>query len=188
MAYEKELGARSNNQCEMCGATENLTSVLVAPKEGKSSDHYAFLCTTCSDQVSGKAERNLNHLRCLNDAIWNENEAVKVLSYRLLSEIKEESWANDLLEMMYMEEDTLEWAKEGMEDEFALKHFDCNGIQIKTGDTVTLIKDLDVKGTTFVAKRGTAVRNIRVNHDDANLIEGKVNGQTIYILTQYVKK
>ena len=40
----------------------------------------------------------------------------------------------------------------------------------------------------MVAKRGTAVRNIRVVHDNPELIEGKVNGQTIYILTQYVKK
>jgi protein PhnA len=55
------------------------------------------------------------------------------------------------------------------------------------GDSVVLIKDLKVKGSSMVAKQGTAVRNIRLDHDNAEFIEGKVDGQTI-IITQYVKK
>jgi protein PhnA len=89
---------------------------------------------------------------------------------------------------MYMEDETLAWAKSGMEDEDAIKHIDSNGIVINSGDTVVLIKDLDVKGTSMVAKRGTSVRNVRLVHDNPELIEGKVNGQSIYILTQFVKK
>jgi len=53
---------------------------------------------------------------------------------------------------------------------------------------VVLIKDLKVKGAGFTAKRGTAVRNISLVHDNAEHIEGKINGQKIVILTQYVKK
>jgi protein PhnA len=188
MSFEKELSARSNNQCEMCGTTSELSAYLVIPKEGKKSTDFAFVCSTCTGQITENDERNTTHLHCLNDSIWSEFDAIKVVSYRLLSEMKEESWANDLLESAYLDDDTLAWAKEGMEDEFALKHVDSNGIRIKSGDTVVLIKDLDVKGTSFVAKRGTSVRNIRVNQDDVNLIEGKVNGQSIYILTQFVKK
>ena len=56
------------------------------------------------------------------------------------------------------------------------------------GDSVVLIKDLDVKGANFTAKRGAAVHNIKLVWDDANLIEGRVENQSIYILTQYVKK
>ena len=52
---------------------------------------------------------------------------------------------------------------------------------------MTLIKDLNVKGTSFVAKRGTVVRNIRLCDVDGH-IEGKVNGVTIYIKTCYLKK
>jgi protein PhnA len=48
------------------------------------------------------------------------------------------------------------------------------------GDSVVLIKDLKVKGSSIVAK-GTAVRNIRLDHDNAEFIEGKVDGQTIVI-------
>jgi protein PhnA len=106
----------------------------------------------------------------------------------MLNQLKAEGWPADLVEMIYLEDDALAWAKETMEDEFAVKHVDSNGVQIKSGDSVVLIKDLDVKGTSMVAKRGTTVRNIRVVHDNPELIEGKVNGQTIFILTQFVKK
>jgi alkylphosphonate utilization operon protein PhnA len=51
------------------------------------------------------------------------------------------------------------------------------------GDSVVLIKDLKVKGSSIVAKQGTAVRNIRLDHDNAEFIEGKVDGQTIVIIT-----
>ena len=56
------------------------------------------------------------------------------------------------------------------------------------GDSIDILKDLDVKVANFTAKRGTAVRNITLDHENENHIEGKVNGQHIVILTQYVKK
>jgi protein PhnA len=59
---------------------------------------------------------------------------------------------------------------------------------LESGDTIVLIKDLDVKGANFTAKRGTAVRNIKLVKDNVEQIEGKINGQGIVILTQYVKK
>ena len=83
------------------------------------------------------------------------------------------------------------WAKatgENREKEEALVHLDSNGTLLENGDSVVLIKDLDVKGAVFAAKRGTAVRNIRLVNDNPEYIEGKINGQGIVILTQYVKK
>ena len=65
---------------------------------------------------------------------------------------------------------------------------DSNGNTLENGDTVTIIKDLKVKGSSMVAKQGTAVRNIRLDHENAEYIEGKVDGQQIVIITQYVKK
>ena len=50
------------------------------------------------------------------------------------------------------------------------------------------LPDLDVKGSGFTAKRGTAVRSISLVEDNAGQIEGRINGQQIVILTQYVKK
>jgi protein PhnA len=131
---------------------------------------------------------NPNDWRGLSDSMWNENLPVQILSWRMLARLKN----SDTLEMMYLDEEALEWAKatgEGEEeDENKIVHKDSNGAILKDGDSVVLIKDLDVKGATFTAKRGAAVHNIKVVWDDANLIEGRVENQHIYILTQYVKK
>jgi protein PhnA len=92
---------------------------------------------------------------------------------------------------MYLEEDTLEWAKatgEGEDDSDKLIHRDVNGVILAHGDSVVLIKDLKVKGSSLVAKQGTAVRNIRLDHENETFIEGKVGPTQIVIITEYVKK
>jgi protein PhnA len=188
MNLSKELIARSENKCELCGSENELQQFVVAPKTGTNPNDCVATCATCHDQLAGNADMNPNHWRCLNDSMWSEVSAVKVVAFRVLSSLTTESWPNDLLEMIYLTEEELEWAKETMEDENAIKHFDSNGVQLLQGDSIVLIKDLDVKGSSMIAKRGTAVRNIRLVHDNAELIEGKVNGQTIYILTQFTKK
>ncbi|MEY3424774.1 MAG: hypothetical protein RL679_132, partial [Bacteroidota bacterium] len=120
-----------------------------------------------------------------------EVPAVQVVAWRMLNRLKTEGWPQDLLDMLYLDEETMTWAKstgEGESDDDKIVHKDSNGAILQNGDTVTLTKELDVKGATFSAKRGTAVRNIRLVHDNAEQIEGKIEGQSIVILTQYVKK
>ena len=188
MKFEKQLVERSGGVCELSGQSGELVAFLVAPNAGNSADDYIYIAPNLADQLNGTAEVNPNDWRCLNDSMWSEVPAVKVVAYRQLDALKSEGWTNDLLEMIYLDEEELAWAKAGMEDEDAVKHIDSNGVVLQNGDSIVLIKDLDVKGSSMVAKRGTAVRNIRLVHDDPTLIEGKVNGQSIYILTQYVKK
>lgn len=77
---------------------------------------------------------------------------------------------------------------EGKGEGDTIKHIDSNGMILEAGDTVFLIKDLDVKGSSITAKRGTAVRRISLVHENAEQIEGKVDGQQIVILTKFVKK
>jgi protein PhnA len=122
--------------------------------------------------------------------MWNENSTIKVVSYRMLHHLKSEGWPQDLLDMIYLDEEELEWAKQGIVEENpnAIVHRDSNGAVLQNGDSITVIKDLNVKGSSLVAKRGTAVRNITLVHDNAEHIEGRVEGQQIVILTQYVKK
>ena len=67
-------------------------------------------------------------------------------------------------------------------------HRDSNGQQLHNGDTVILTKSLDVKGSTLNAKLGTVVKNIRLVPDNTEQIEGKIEGQTIVILTKYLRK
>ncbi|AEA45816.1 PhnA domain-containing protein [Fluviicola taffensis] len=188
MNFEKQVISRSGNVCELSGATEDLQIYQVQPSEGNSADDFILISQNLKNQLEGSVEVSANDWRCLNDSMWSEVSAVKVVAYRMLDQLKGEGWPNDLLEMIYLDEAELTWAKAGMEDEDAIKHIDSNGVVLKAGDTVVLIKELDVKGSTITAKRGTAVRNIKLVHDDPTLIEGKVDGQSIYILTQFVKK
>jgi protein PhnA len=188
MSFEKELIARSGNKCEISGETTNLTTYLVSPKQGNSPNDFIYINVDYKAQIEGSQDLDANKWRCLNDAMWSEVDAVKVVTYRMLNQLKSEGWPNDLLDMMYLDDETLEWAKSGIVDENTPKHVDSNGVELQHGDSVVLIKDLNVKGATFTAKRGTPVRNIRLVHDNHEQIEGKINGQSIIILTQYVKK
>lgn len=189
MSVEKELLERSGSICELCGNTENLTAVEVTPSDG-SVDKSILACNTCNSQIANPDQRDPNHWRCLNDSMWSPIPAVQVMSWRLLTSLSGEGWPADLLEMMYLDDDTLAWAKADSREtnEETIKHIDSNGVVLQSGDSVVLIKDLNVKGGGFTAKRGTAVRNIGLVHDDPEHIQGKVNGQTIYILTKFVKK
>ncbi len=189
MSISRELDKRCESKCELCGGTENLKCYIVSPKSGDKLEHQISICSVCDAQLQDGAELDSNHWRCLNESMWSQEPAVQVMAYRMLHKLKSTDWARDLIDMMYLEDDTKEWAEEGIIDESdVVIHKDSNGTILQPGDTVTLIKDLKVKGASLVAKRGTAVRRIRLVRDNANHIEGKVEGQTVVILTQYVKK
>tara|TARA_R110000868_G_scaffold37111_11_gene131572 strand:+ start:8558 stop:9124 length:567 start_codon:yes stop_codon:yes gene_type:complete len=186
MSIEEELRERSGSQCELCGSNKNLTVFDVPPNE----DHSILICDVCNDQISNPEETDPTHWRCLNDSMWSTVTAVQVVSWRMLTRLRGEGWPLDLLDMMYLDEETLAWAKASDTNtaEQEIKHLDSNGEQLLTGDTVVLIKDLNVKGANFTAKRGTSVRRISLVHDNPDHIEGRVEGQQIVILTKFVKK
>ena len=191
MSIERELSKRSGSKCELCGATENLKVYQVLPTKKGGLDESIVACSTCIDQIENPDNVDLNHWRCLNDSMWSEHTAVQVVAWRMLSRLRGSGWPQELLDQMYLDEDTLVWAQatsEGEEDETKVLHRDSNGVILEIGDSVVLIKDLKVKGSSMVAKQGTAVRNIRLDNENAEYIEGKVDGQTIVIITQYVKK
>jgi protein PhnA len=191
MSLERELKKRSEEACELCKATEKLNEYVVLPTNKGGLDESIYACATCIDQIENPDNVDVNHWRCLNDSMWSEHTAVQVVAWRMLSRLRKEGWPAELLEMLYLEEDVLEWAKatgEGADDENKLIHRDVNGVILNSGDSVVLIKDLKVKGSSMVAKQGTPVRNIKLDHENEEYIEGKVDSQTIVIITKYVKK
>jgi len=192
MSTEQILMTRSESKCELCTSTESLAVFPVPPTTLDSADESVLLCETCSSQINNPDTVDVHHWRCLNDSMWSQVPAVQVMAWRMLTRLaKTEGWAQDAVDMMYLEEDTAKWAQatgEGDSDEEVVRHLDSNGALLEQGDNVTLIKDLNVKGTSFVAKRGTVVRGIGLVHDNAEHIEGRVNGTRIVILTQFVKK
>lgn len=168
--------------CALCKAETGLTGVALAPRPDEIS-----LCEFCQTGLKPGVE-DAPHWQCLHEAIWSTDPATQVAAYRILSNMEGIPWTRELLEIAYLESDTLDWAQSGPEFEPELVHRDSNGAVLCAGDTVTLIKDLNVKGAGFTAKRGTAVRNISLSRDNENHIEGRVEGQQIVILTQFVKK
>ena len=184
MNLPQSLIDRSDGKCELCSATDGLNVHPVAPRTEEADS--IVLCLKCNSEITNESDLDVDHWRCLNEAMWSEVPAVKVLSYRLLDRLSAQDWAMDLKNMMYLEEELQEWAENTGDSKVI--HKDANGHVLTAGDSVVLIKDLNVKGANFTAKRGTAVRRIRLVPDNANHIEGKVEGQQIVILTQYVKK
>ena len=190
MSLERELKKRSNI-CELCGSDDELQVYHIPPAKDNSVNTSILACNTCVGQIQDPESINVNHWRCLNDSMWSEHQAVQVVAWRMLNRLRNEGWPQDLLDMMYLEEEVLEFAKatgEGDDDTFKLVHKDVNGVTLQTGDSVVLIKDLKVKGSSMIAKQGTAVRNIRLDRDNEKYIEGKVGPTQIVIITDYVKK
>ncbi|MFN8711474.1 MAG: alkylphosphonate utilization protein [Bacteroidota bacterium] len=64
---------------------------------------------------------------------------------------------------------------------------DSNGTLLIDGDNVTLIKDLKLRGSSTVLKRGTMVKGIRLT-DDADEVDARVNKQAIVLRTEFLKK
>ncbi|ADY30463.1 PhnA domain-containing protein [Cellulophaga lytica] len=191
MSIERELKKRSQNKCELCSNEENLSPYQVLPAKNSDLQDNILACSTCITQIEDPEQTEPNHWRCLNDSMWSEHIPVQIIAWRMLSRLRSEGWPQDLLDMMYLDEDNLEWAKatgEGEDPEDKIVHRDSNGVIINAGDSVVLIKDLPVKGSSMVAKRGTAVRRVSLDHENAEYIEGKVDGQQIVIITKYVKK
>lgn len=191
MTLEQSLRQRSDSTCELCGNNDHLKVYEIPDSPEEVLLNSILICNICQGQIEDPESVEPNHWRCLNDSMWSTVPAVQVMSWRMLNRLKSEGWPNDLLDMMYMEEEVQEWAKAGIQEtksENTIVHKDSNGAVIEAGDTVVLIKDLNVKGSSLTAKRGTAVRRVSLVHDNAEQIEGKVEGQQIVILTKFVKK
>lgn len=190
MSTEQDLHERSGSKCELCGATDNLAVYEVPPTTDGGADTAALLCATCREQIEDPEKVDVNHWRCLNDSMWSQVPAVQVLAWRMLTQLSSEGWPQELLDMLYLDDETLAWAQAGAtgQEGDAPQHKDAHGAVLEAGDTVTLTKDLNVKGANFTAKRGTAVRGISLVPDNPEQIEGRVNGQQIVILTKFVKK
>jgi len=191
MNLEKDLQERSQHSCELCKSTENLSIYTVQPSKKMDVTDSIYACATCTSQIENSDLLNPNHWRCLNDSMWSEFLPVQVIAWRMLNRVLSAGWSQDLLDMMYLDDTALEWAKalgDGVEEITKIVHRDVNGVILQAGDGVVLIKDLKVKGTSMVAKQGTAVRRISLDHENETYIEGKVDGKQIVIITQFVKK
>ena len=175
--------------CLLCASTADLAQVTLEPRRTPADE--VTLCDGCRSHLSGAALRDAAAAAFLRDTIWSTDEVTQALSWRMLTRLSGEAWATELLEQVWLDEGLAAWAAAGLAaaaagDE-ALVVRDSNGTPLVEGDAVTLIKDLEVKGVGFTAKRGTIVKGIHLT-DDAGMVEGRVNGITIVLKTQFLKK
>ena len=164
--------------CNLCGSDKNITELKLDDEKS------VLLCEVCKSQIDSD---NLDeaHFSCLNDAMWSEDSGVKVLSFVLWQKLGRA----DMSDMMYLEENEQKLAEKLLSasaNKVVVK--DANGVELKAGDSVVILKDLDVKGAGFTAKRGTVVKNISIPTDVDGHIEGRVNGVKIYLKTEFLKK
>ena len=177
------LEVRSNGVCELCGSSEDLSAMLV-PQGEDSDEGSVYVCGNCKTQIES-GELDETHFNCLNDSMWSETSAVKVMSAILLNKLARQ----DLLEMMYFEEAEQAWLDKVINAEAnKFVYRDANGVELKAGDSIVILKDLEVKGAGFTAKRGTTVTRISLPADMDDHIEGRVNGTKIYLKTEFIKK
>jgi protein PhnA len=184
MSINQKLLDRNQGQCELCNAELATIEYTVSPKNDDSIENQVAIGEKCSAAMDNK-EASF-HWRCLEGSIWNSEPSVQALSYRILFGLKEEGWANDLINLTDYDENTIQWALSAYEK--TPLHIDAFGNTLEAGDTVVLTKELNVKGTNFTASKGTVVKRIKLVSDNTDQIEGKINDQTIVILTKFVKK
>ncbi len=184
MNEKEQVLQRSGGVCELCGTSSNLQLYEIKPR-----NDYILICDTCLDNINHPGSETPRHWRCLNESMWSEVPIVQALIYRILESISSEGWPQDLLDMMYIDDDTKILAEEmqlytQVQTDPTL---DSNGNVLNTGDSVIIIKDLEVKGAGFTAKRGTVVKNISLS-ENKDQIEGRVNGTRIVLLSKFLKK
>ena len=191
MSLSDQLLSRAHSQCELCSNKNELSVYEIQPLKTSDAESALIVCSECKDQIENPSTIDPNHWRGLSESMWSEYPPVQVMCWRMLTQLKDESWAQDLLEQLYLDESLVEWAKAGLPEEEEIDSsaptLDSNGTRLAEGDSVTLIKDLDVKGGGFTAKRGTLVKNITLTNNPKH-IEGKVNGIQIVLVAAFLKK
>ncbi|MCC6185642.1 MAG: PhnA domain-containing protein [Chitinophagaceae bacterium] len=191
MALIDDLKSRSGNKCELCESTSNLSVYEVGPSSGNVKGNEIFACAKCVAQIDKKEDFDPKHWDCLKTAMWSEVIPVQVVAWRILNRMRQEAWAAEAIDMMYFDDETMLWAKATGDHESDASvdlHKDSNGHILENGDSIVLIKSLDVKGSTVNARLGTVVKNIRLDPNDTGYVEGRIEGQSIMIKTMYVRK
>lgn len=179
-----KLQERCQGLCELCSTDAATNAFAVSPKNNDVIENEVAICDQCLSMMESKESGN--HWQCLAGSIWNSEPSVLALSYRILYGLKEQEWANELLTSIDFDEIVVNWALSAFQKDAV--HVDSNGTELQNGDSIILTQGLNVKGANFMAPKGTMVRKIRLVPDNPEQIEGKVNEQTIVILTKFVKK
>lgn len=110
-SFGKELTRRAKSKCELCEATGVSLSVFEVPlvKEEPEVERCIFICDECRDKLERIKKAKENDFRFLTNSVWSEVDMVRAVSIVLLKEMsKKYSWAEQVLEDLYIDEATEE--------------------------------------------------------------------------------
>jgi protein PhnA len=190
MQPTKSLLERANNSCEICSQTSTDLNIYTVPTHNFNTDaDVVILCNNCNAGITNNDYANAENFRGIQGSIWSETSSVKVLSYKIAQQLLTIDWAQEVVDSAYLTEEELAWANSEAEATANIVvHKDAYGAVLQSGDNILLTENLNVKGTNFIAPKGTKVPKIRLVADNAEQIEGKIEGSTIVILTKFVRK
>lgn len=190
MSIEQSIISRSNNTCEVCQKNTPEHIFTIHPDKEVLENNSVYICNDCYQPLSLNQALESSYWTFIADKIWDENPTIQIIAYRVLNGLKHEAWAQDALDMIYLEEEVAQKANlfEYSASQVAQKHRDALGQELFDNDSVVLTKSLDVKGSTVNARLGTVIKNIRLDKNNHDYIEGKIDGQSIMILTKYLRK
>ena len=107
MTIKEELFARSEGKCELCSSQKSLDVYDVPSSSDGSADQSILICEVCKNFDVA----NENYFRCLSETMWTPIPLVQVMVWRQLNRLSDQAWARGLLEILYLEDDVLSWAK-----------------------------------------------------------------------------
>ena len=131
MSFIEQLKQRSGNTCEICQSSDQNSVYRVPPSRIDSVDTSLIVCNPCKSQIEKESPMSADHWRCLNDSIWSEHDAVKVVSWRMLQRLRNEGWPQDLIDMLYLTPDLETFARasgDHLEEKDLIIHRDSNGV------------------------------------------------------------
>ncbi|RYY94550.1 MAG: PhnA protein, partial [Chitinophagaceae bacterium] len=102
MKLEDVLKARSGGNCELCTGSNDVQLFEVQPQDGRDAENCIMACAKCRAQVEQKEELDAAHWRVLGETMWSEVPGVQVTAWRMLNRLRNESWAADNLDMLYL--------------------------------------------------------------------------------------
>lgn len=111
MTTEDTLLARADSKCELCDADGDLSAYQVPPSADGGADACVLTCGECRDRIENPDANDVHYWRCLSDSMWTQVPAVQVVAWRILKRLANESWARDLLGMLYLDDETQTWAE-----------------------------------------------------------------------------
>jgi protein PhnA len=110
----KDLARRAKSKCELTGAAGvPLRSYEVPPVADEPDIERTLLVSEACHEVLEHPKRlKGREWQCLAEVVWSEMPAVQVVAWRMLNHLaKNEDWAREVIEELFLDEEVEEWAK-----------------------------------------------------------------------------